>query len=154
MIAVLLCLYPVVGSQKKAVVSSTQLDKINVNAPIYLQLRSQKGVILNSTALANCNGLLAGYIYIPEVKFRYSLQGSDANGNPFSVVKSLLHTPLPPRITPNYVPAIPPTLTCKCYNGGTCKDRYIRRRKLTTCLCPPGYRGSLCQDGKIYYITH
>jgi len=140
-----------VGDRKTAVVTSSQISRVNVSAPVYLRLVSKDSVTLSSTRLTSCNGLLVGYVYIPKIKFRYKLQGHDINGNVFSVIKPSFHHPLPPPITPNHPTIIPPTLSCKCYNGGTCETRIIRRRKLTICLCPPSYRGSLCQDGKICF---
>jgi len=136
------------GEYIRVIVSSTQINKINTTTPVILQLISTNGTLLNETTLTICTGVFAGYITVPEVPYQYQIKGYDNKGYPFSSRKSLLNNPVPTPIPPTSVPEIN---TCPCENGGTCVTQFDS--SVTSCSCPSGYSGKLCQEGW-YPCTH
>ena len=115
-----------------------------------LQLLSTTGALLNETTLTVCNGVFAGYITVPGVRYQYKLEGFDYKGYPFSSQKSSLYNPVPTPVTPT---SVPKTNTCPCENGGTCVKFTRFGRIFTSCKCATGYRGRLCQEGQYKLLS-
>ena len=128
--------------------SSSQINEVNTTTTL-LHLISKDDATLLTINLKFCKGLLVGNIKIPDSPYRHKLQGFDNKGYRFSKVKSEILKPISPPVTLTYATSVPTTSTCPCHNGGTCQSYFRFGRRRLRCVCPEGFRGSLCQDGKI-----
>ena len=139
--------------------SSTQLNKINMEKEVHLSLISKDGNVLSKEKLDVCNGLLIGVITIPNDPFHYRLEGYDYRGIEFSQTKSKLHTPTPPlyfstAIYGKTATTAPTLSSCPCINGGSCITYRRFGRTRIRCECAAGYRGSRCQDGEMVHFYY
>lgn len=137
------------GMHQNIIVSSSQISKVNTNHTVLLQLISNGDTVLQAIKLSLCGELLFGNITIPDSPYRHKLQGIDYKGYKFSKTKPGIQRPSPPP-TPTYATSVPTTSTCPCHNYGKCQIFRRFGREFVRCICPTGFRGSRCQDGKEY----